>query len=193
MLSRFAKKTVDFEWFNCNFPTRVMVCPAHRNAGRYATLIAEDRFEEAYRFARDPNPLASICRRVCGATWYLGAMTFGRFMILVITGVRLTLDYHLSVPQAFADMKDLQYVVSSGVFLPNLHRWSVHAMVFLGFAHMFKVFYRGAYRTPREVLDPGVHPLTGCLVAVRERAKRVVIGLDRSTFRPGDGVACVQP
>jgi NADPH-dependent glutamate synthase beta subunit-like oxidoreductase/Fe-S-cluster-containing hydrogenase component 2 len=28
-------------------------------------LIAEGRFEEAYRLARDPNPLASICGRVC--------------------------------------------------------------------------------------------------------------------------------
>jgi hypothetical protein len=146
-------------------PTGVMVCPAHRNAGHYATLIAEGRFEGAYRFARDPNPLTSICRRVCGATWYLGAMTFGTFMILVITGVLLMLYYHPSVPQAYPDMKDLQYVVSSIVFLHNLHRWSVHAMVFLMFAHMFKVFYRGPYRTPREVIDPGVHPLTGCLVA----------------------------
>ena len=70
MLSRFAKKTVDREWINSNFPC-MMACPAHTNAGRYATLIAEGRFEEAYRFARDPNPPASICQRVCGATWYL--------------------------------------------------------------------------------------------------------------------------
>jgi quinol-cytochrome oxidoreductase complex cytochrome b subunit len=68
----------------------------------------------------------------------------------VITGVLLMLYYHPSVPQAYADMKDLQFVVSSGVFLRNLHRWSAHAMVFLVFAHMFKVFYRGAYRPPRE-------------------------------------------
>ena len=83
-------------------------------------------------------------------TWYLGALTFGTFMILVVTGVLLMLYYHPSAPQAYTDMKDLQYVVSSGVFLRNLHRWSAHAMVFLVFAHMFKVFYRGAYRTPRE-------------------------------------------
>jgi NADPH-dependent glutamate synthase beta subunit-like oxidoreductase len=64
MLSRFAKKTVDREWLNSNFPC-MMACPAHTNAGRYVTLIGEGRFEEAYRFARDPNPLASICGRVC--------------------------------------------------------------------------------------------------------------------------------
>jgi cytochrome b6 len=84
------------------------------------------------------------------ATWYLGALTFGTFAVLVITGILLMLYYHPSVPQAYADMKDLQFVVSSGVFLRNLHRWSAHAMVFLVFAHMFRVFYRGAYRPPRE-------------------------------------------
>jgi quinol-cytochrome oxidoreductase complex cytochrome b subunit len=84
------------------------------------------------------------------ATWYLGTLTFGTFLILVITGILLMLYYHPSVPQAYADTKDLQFVVSSGMFLRNLHRWSAHAMVFLVFAHMFKVFYRGAYRSPRE-------------------------------------------
>ncbi|PYX81295.1 MAG: cytochrome B6 [Acidobacteria bacterium] len=85
-----------------------------------------------------------------GATWYLGTLTLGTFLILVITGILLMLYYHPSVPQAYADAKDLQFVVSSGLFLRNLHRWSAHAMVFLVFAHMFKVFYRGAYRPPRE-------------------------------------------
>ena len=84
------------------------------------------------------------------ATWYLGTLTLGTFLILVATGVPLMLYYHPSVPQAYADTKDLQFVVSSGLFLRNLHRWSAHAMVFLVFAHMFKVFYRGAYRAPRE-------------------------------------------
>jgi quinol-cytochrome oxidoreductase complex cytochrome b subunit len=84
------------------------------------------------------------------ATGYLGALTFGTFLILVITGVLLMLYYHPSVPQAYADTKDLQFVVSSGMFLRNLHRWAAHAMVFLVFAHMFRVFYRGAYRPPRE-------------------------------------------
>lgn len=85
-----------------------------------------------------------------GVTWYLGTLSLGCFFILVATGILLMLYYHPSVPQAYADMKDLQFVVSAGVFLRNLHRWSAHAMVLLVFAHMFKVFYRGAYRPPRE-------------------------------------------
>jgi len=64
MLKRFKNKKVDGDWLNTNFPC-MMACPAHTNAGRYVGLIAEGRFEEAYRIARDPNPLASTCGRVC--------------------------------------------------------------------------------------------------------------------------------
>ncbi len=64
MLNRFLNKQVDKDWLNTNFPC-MMACPAHTNAGRYVSLISEGRYEEAYRFARDPNPLASICGRVC--------------------------------------------------------------------------------------------------------------------------------
>ena len=83
-------------------------------------------------------------------TWFLGTLSIGGFLVLVVTGILLMLYYHPSVPQAYADMKDLQFVVSAGLFLRNLHRWSAHAMVLLVFAHMCKVFYRGAYRPPRE-------------------------------------------
>ena len=64
MLNRYLNKQVDRDWLNTNFPC-MMACPAHTNAGRYVALIAEGRFEEAYRIARDPNPMASICGRVC--------------------------------------------------------------------------------------------------------------------------------
>ncbi|HVJ08530.1 MAG TPA: FAD-dependent oxidoreductase [Acidisarcina sp.] len=64
MLQRYNDKKVDKEWLNTNFPC-MMACPAHTNAGRYVALIAEEKFEEAYKIAREPNPLASICGRVC--------------------------------------------------------------------------------------------------------------------------------
>ena len=64
MLSRFAEKRVDRDWLESNFPC-MTACPAGTNAGRYVALIAEGRFEEAYQQARDPNPMASVCGRVC--------------------------------------------------------------------------------------------------------------------------------
>lgn len=64
MLNRFNDKKVDREWLNTNFPC-MTACPAGTNAGRYVSLIAEGHFEEAYRYAREPNPMASVCGRVC--------------------------------------------------------------------------------------------------------------------------------
>jgi NADPH-dependent glutamate synthase beta subunit-like oxidoreductase/ferredoxin len=42
-------------------------CPVHTDSGRYVQLIADGRFEEAFLVARSPNPLASVCGRVCSA------------------------------------------------------------------------------------------------------------------------------
>ena len=44
----------------------MQACPVHTQAGRYVSLIAEGKYEDAYRYARMPNPFASICGRVCG-------------------------------------------------------------------------------------------------------------------------------
>ncbi|HEY2119477.1 MAG TPA: FAD-dependent oxidoreductase [Candidatus Acidoferrum sp.] len=58
-------KLVDLEWLESNFPC-MQACPVHTQAGRYVSLIAEGNYEDAYRYARMPNPFASICGRVCG-------------------------------------------------------------------------------------------------------------------------------
>jgi formate dehydrogenase beta subunit len=58
-------KLVDLDWLESNFPC-MQACPVHTQAGRYVALIAEGRYEEAYRYARAPNPFASVCGRVCG-------------------------------------------------------------------------------------------------------------------------------
>ncbi|HNR36147.1 MAG TPA: FAD-dependent oxidoreductase [Candidatus Hydrogenedentes bacterium] len=42
-------------------------CPVHTDARGYVRAIAEGNDERAYLIARGPNPLASICGRVCGA------------------------------------------------------------------------------------------------------------------------------
>jgi formate dehydrogenase beta subunit len=42
-------------------------CPVHTEAGNYARSIVLGKDEEGYRWARKPNPLASVCARVCAA------------------------------------------------------------------------------------------------------------------------------
>lgn len=83
-------------------------------------------------------------------TFYLGGLSALTFFVLTGTGLLLMFYYHPSVPRAYHDMKDLEFVVTAGVFLRNLHRWSAHAMVALVFLHMARVFYASAYRPPRE-------------------------------------------
>lgn len=83
-------------------------------------------------------------------TLCLGGCAFALFVLLAVTGLLLMFYYHPSVPRAYDDMKDLEFVVSSGVFLRNFHRWSAHAMVAMVFFHMCRVFFTGAYKPPRE-------------------------------------------
>lgn len=59
-------KFVNPEWLKANVPC-MQACPVRTNAGGYVALIAEGRYEEAYRLAAEPNPLASICGHICAA------------------------------------------------------------------------------------------------------------------------------
>jgi len=83
-------------------------------------------------------------------TFWLGGITLACSVILVATGILLMFYYHPSVPQAYTDMRELQFVVDNGVFYRNLHRWGAHLMVFAAFLHMVRVFYHRAYRPPRQ-------------------------------------------
>lgn len=83
-------------------------------------------------------------------TYYLGGLASACFFVLLVTGLFLMFYYRPAVPQAYQDMKDLEFVVTAGVFLRNLHRWSAHTMVAVVFLHMVRVFFDGAYRPPRE-------------------------------------------
>src|SRR5512134_3350863 len=95
---------------------------------------------------------AKVRRRTLefSSTYYLGAIALTLFGVLTVTGLMVMLYYHPSVPRAYDDMKELQFVVSNGVFLRNMHRWAGHAMVLVVFLHMLRVFYHKAYRPPRE-------------------------------------------
>jgi NADPH-dependent glutamate synthase beta subunit-like oxidoreductase len=56
----------DVEFWKGMVPCQA-ACPVNTDAGRYAQLIAQGRYEDAYLVARSPNPLASVCGRICAA------------------------------------------------------------------------------------------------------------------------------
>jgi NADPH-dependent glutamate synthase beta subunit-like oxidoreductase len=64
--AKFAARFNDLTWYRRNVPC-MEACPVHTDSGRYVQLIAEGRLEDAYLVARSPNPLASVCGRVCAA------------------------------------------------------------------------------------------------------------------------------
>lgn len=81
----------------------------------------------------------------------LGLIAFFLFVQLVITGVLLMFYYVPDVNRAYSDMKDIEFVVSYGMLLRNMHRWAAHAMVALVFLHMARVFFTASYKPPREL------------------------------------------
>ncbi len=83
-------------------------------------------------------------------TWALGMATFYLMVILFVTGFLLMFFYIPATDWAYHNMKDLQFAVSFGLLLRNMHRWAAHGMVALVFLHMCRVFYTASYRPPRE-------------------------------------------
>ena len=83
-------------------------------------------------------------------TWALGMVTLYLTAILFVTGFLLMFFYIPATEWAYHNMKDLQFAVSFGLLLRNMHRWAAHGMVALVFLHMCRVFYTASYRPPRE-------------------------------------------
>jgi len=83
-------------------------------------------------------------------TFALGLIAGILFLVLSVTGLALMLYYVPYPPEAYRSMKDLQFVVTFGIILRNMHRWSAHAMVLIVFLHMCRVFWTGSYKAPRE-------------------------------------------
>jgi quinol-cytochrome oxidoreductase complex cytochrome b subunit len=83
-------------------------------------------------------------------TWGLGIAAFTSFAILVATGVLLMFYYKPYPDVAYASIKDIHFVVPTGKFIRNIHRWAAHIMVVTVMLHMVRVFYTAAYRRGRE-------------------------------------------
>lgn len=80
----------------------------------------------------------------------LGIGSLASFFILAITGIVLMVYYNPGLEHAYESIKDIHYVVASGRFTRNIHRYAAHVMVILVMLHMCRVFYTAAYKKPRE-------------------------------------------
>jgi len=84
------------------------------------------------------------------ATWGLGVFCAATFFLTLLTGVLLMFYYKPYPAAAYDSIKDIHYVVPTGRFIRNIHRWAGNVMVVTVLLHMARVFYTAAYRRPRE-------------------------------------------
>ncbi len=101
-------------------------------------------------------------------SFMLGEVCLYSFIIIILTGVYLTMFFNPSmgeivydgpyVPmqgirmsEAYASTLDISFEVRGGLLIRQIHHWA--ALIFVGsmFVHMMRVFFTGAYRKPREM------------------------------------------
>jgi quinol-cytochrome oxidoreductase complex cytochrome b subunit len=83
-------------------------------------------------------------------TMGLGMAATAAFLITLITGVLLMFYYKPYPDAAYDSIKDIHFIVPTGRFIRNIHRWAANVMVVTVLLHMARTFYTAAYRRPRE-------------------------------------------
>ncbi len=83
-------------------------------------------------------------------TMGLGILTTAAFFLTLITGVLLMFYYKPYTDVAYQSIKDIHFVVPTGRFIRNIHRWAANVMVVGVIIHMARAFYTASYRKPRQ-------------------------------------------
>ncbi|OXM61175.1 cytochrome bc1 complex cytochrome b subunit [Amycolatopsis vastitatis] len=146
--------------------------PSHlsptRGPGR-ATRAAAATADSADQRLHAAGGLRRQFNKVFPTHWsfLLGEVALYSFIVLLLSGVYLTLFFDPSmqevtyqgayadlrgvpISRAFATTLDLSFEVRGGLFMRQLHHWA--ALIFVGamMVHMFRIFFTGAFRRPRE-------------------------------------------
>ncbi len=113
-----------------------------------------DRTRSTFIFGNVFLHLHSVRTHLWSLRWSttagLGIITTAAFLITVITGVLLMFYYKPYTDVAYQSIKDIHFVVPTGRFIRNIHRWAANVMVVAVILHMARAFYTAAYRKPRE-------------------------------------------
>ncbi|MEV3919312.1 cytochrome bc1 complex cytochrome b subunit [Actinomadura coerulea] len=101
-------------------------------------------------------------------SFLLGEIALYSFVVLVLTGVYLTLFFHPSgreivydgsygplkgvrVSEAYASTLHLSFDVRGGLLMRQIHHWGANVFVAAICVHLLRVFFTGAFRKPREI------------------------------------------
>jgi ubiquinol-cytochrome c reductase cytochrome b subunit len=100
-------------------------------------------------------------------SFMLGEIALNTFIVLLLSGTYLTLffdpsmeevKYHgvypnlqgIEMSRAYASTLDISFAVRGGLFVRQVHHWAALLFVAAIVAHMFRTFFTGAFRKPRE-------------------------------------------
>jgi ubiquinol-cytochrome c reductase cytochrome b subunit len=88
-----------------------------------------------------------------GSRWAaaFGSLLLFAFLLQVVTGILLSMNYAPTVDSAWPSVKFIQEDVPLGALIRGLHHWGSSAMVILLLLHLLQVFIWGAYKKPREL------------------------------------------
>lgn len=82
-------------------------------------------------------------------TWGLGGMAVLMIMQQLVTGVLLSFFYEPLPVLAYESIKHIENNVFFGRLVRNMHHWTGHGLVIVLFLHMQRVFFAGAFYSPR--------------------------------------------
>jgi quinol-cytochrome oxidoreductase complex cytochrome b subunit len=80
-----------------------------------------------------------------------GGVTFTLFIVLLLTGLLLSVHYTPSEAEAYRSIQRLQEMVPLGGLLRATHYWAANLMVVMVVLHMLRVFITGSFKRPREL------------------------------------------
>jgi quinol-cytochrome oxidoreductase complex cytochrome b subunit len=83
-------------------------------------------------------------------TWGLGGMAAVLVLVQILTGVMLKFVYEPTPVGAYASIQFLILDVPFGRLIRNMHHWSAHLLVLIILLHMLRVFFTGAFQSPRQ-------------------------------------------
>lgn len=83
-------------------------------------------------------------------TWGLGGMAAVLVFIQFGTGLLLKFVYHPFPDKAYESILHLQHDVIFGQLMRNVHHWSGNILLLIVFLHFLRVFFTGAFHSPRQ-------------------------------------------
>jgi ubiquinol-cytochrome c reductase cytochrome b subunit len=85
--------------------------------------------------------------------WYFfGSLALLVFVLQIVTGIFLTMNYKPDATQAFASVEYIMRDVDSGWLIRYMHSTGASAFFVLVYLHMFRGLMYGSYKKPRELL-----------------------------------------